>query len=106
MQRYCEEVRQIESTVMSKFRCDECEAIHQAVDLLVAPNPFDSQDVISGCPDCKSVGQFTEICDEPECKREAGCGFPTENGYRRTCYQHSDFKKNQKKRSYEQLSNT
>jgi len=33
------------------------------------------------------------MCDEPGCFDNAGCGFPTENGYRRTCYNHSDFKK-------------
>lgn len=33
------------------------------------------------------------MCDEPGCFDHAGCGFPTENGYRRTCYDHSDFKK-------------
>ena len=33
------------------------------------------------------------MCDEPGCFDNAGCGFPTENGYRRTCYNHSDFNK-------------
>lgn len=33
------------------------------------------------------------MCDEPGCFDNAGCGFPTENGYRHTCYNHSDFKK-------------
>ena len=33
------------------------------------------------------------MCDEPGCFDYAGCGFPTENGYRRTCHDHSDFKK-------------
>jgi hypothetical protein len=33
------------------------------------------------------------MCDEPGCFDHAGCGFPTENGYRRTCYAHSDFNK-------------
>ena len=33
------------------------------------------------------------MCDEPGCFDNAGCGFPTETGYRRTCYNHSDFNK-------------
>lgn len=33
------------------------------------------------------------MCDEPGCFDNAGCGFPTDDGYRRTCYNHSDFKK-------------
>jgi len=27
-------------------------------------------------------------CDEPGCQREATCGFPVEDGYRRTCGDH------------------
>ena len=33
------------------------------------------------------------MCDEPGCFDNASCGFPTETGYRRTCYNHSDFNK-------------
>lgn len=32
-------------------------------------------------------------CDEPGCTREGGCGWPTDGGYRRTCYEHSCFNK-------------
>lgn len=28
------------------------------------------------------------LCDEPGCFKEAGCGFPTDDGYRWTCYDH------------------
>lgn len=28
------------------------------------------------------------MCDEPGCFSNAGCGFPTENGYRWACYDH------------------
>ena len=27
-------------------------------------------------------------CDEPGCTREGTCGWPTDGGYRRTCYKH------------------
>lgn len=30
------------------------------------------------------------MCDEPGCFDDASCGFPTENGYRRTCFDHSN----------------
>jgi hypothetical protein len=33
------------------------------------------------------------LCDEPECFGEATCGFPIDDGYRRTCYSHSKFSK-------------
>lgn len=29
-----------------------------------------------------------EMCDEPGCKEPTSCGFPTPNGYRRTCGEH------------------
>lgn len=79
---------------MSKrWKCTKCQEISNLDQLLTAPNPFEPEWDIQGCPKCKSVECFTEICDEPECTRDAGCGFPTENGYRRTCYDHSEFKK-------------
>ena len=33
------------------------------------------------------------LCDEPGCFVEVSAGFPTENGYRRTCFNHSKFAK-------------
>ena len=36
------------------------------------------------------------LCDEPGCFVEVSCGFPTENGYRRTCFNHSKFAKENK----------
>ena len=74
-----------------QWRCLECNEISLETDLLVAPNPFDETDNITGCPKCKGVDGFEEICDEPECKAEATCGFPVKEGfggYRRTCGKH------------------
>ena len=36
------------------------------------------------------------LCDEPGCFVEVSAGFPTENGYRRTCFNHSKFAKENK----------
>lgn len=33
------------------------------------------------------------LCDEPGCFREVSSGFPTDNGYRWTCHEHSKFAK-------------
>jgi ssDNA-binding Zn-finger/Zn-ribbon topoisomerase 1 len=71
-----------------KWQCTECRVISIQSDLLEAKNPFDEEMVISGCPICKTVESFTEICDEPGCTRDASCGFPTLTGYRRTCGDH------------------
>lgn len=73
-----------------KWMCQECDWRGLERDLLTAPNPFDDLDIVHGCPQCKSVDKFDEACDEPECWSNAGCGFPTATGYRRTCYKHSD----------------
>jgi hypothetical protein len=32
-------------------------------------------------------------CDEPGCSKRTSCGFPTPNGYRRTCGEHSQIGK-------------
>jgi hypothetical protein len=37
----------------------------------------------------ESIKKLVGFCDEPECYNEAGCGFPTDDGYRWTCYEHS-----------------
>jgi len=71
-----------------KWKCVSCDNISLETELLRATNPFDKDETIEGCPICKCVFGFTEICDEPECTRDATCGFPVENGYRRTCYKH------------------
>jgi hypothetical protein len=39
----------------------------------------------------ESIKKLVGFCDEPECYEEAGCGFPTDDGYRWTCYEHSKF---------------
>lgn len=36
------------------------------------------------------------LCDEPGCFVEVSCGFPTDDGYRRTCFNHSKFAKDKK----------
>ena len=44
----------------------------------------------------ESMKRLVGICDEPECYADAGCGFPSDNGYRWTCYKHSDHYKETK----------
>jgi len=41
----------------------------------------------------KELKQFAQICDEPGCFSHATCGWPGDDGYRRTCYEHSNFEK-------------
>lgn len=73
------------------WKCECCSTITLRKDLLVAPNPFLPHDIILGCPVCKTVDDFTAVCDEPGCTQEGTCGFPTADGYRRTCSEHSEW---------------
>jgi hypothetical protein len=82
-----------------RWRCDYCGAVTLQPALLNAPSPFNADDILAACPNCKQcdVG-FTLLCDEPGCNRDGGgCGWPTGDdadawgGYRNTCYQHSDY---------------
>ena len=73
---------------MRRFRCEVCDAIIPKGELMSAPSPFDPEDIIYGCPQCKSVAGFDEVCDEPGCVKPSSCGFQSEAGYRRTCYDH------------------
>lgn len=73
-----------------KWQCGNCEEITLETGLLVAPNPFDADSEVWGCPSCKCVGDFSLICDEPGCKRGVTCGFPTPKGYRNTCGEHKE----------------
>ena len=38
------------------------------------------------------------LCDEPDCYDGAGCGFPTDDGYRHACYKH--WREHEIKRDY------
>jgi len=46
------------------------------------------------CPEWHAEScEWQERCDEPGCTREATAGFPTPEGYRRTCSEHVRWKK-------------
>ena len=71
-----------------KFRCPTCEWRGTQADFLCAPNPFNPDVEVYGCPECHEIGEFVNVCDEPGCKKDAGCGWPSGDEYRRTCYDH------------------
>jgi hypothetical protein len=74
----------------NKVRCNvrRCDWRGLQEDVLTAPNPFDNEDTIIGCPNCKSIDTIETVCDEDGCWELVTCGTPTENGYRTTCYKH------------------
>ena len=69
----------------TKFRCGWTGL---EKDVLSAPNPFDPEDDLTGCPECKGVNTIVPACDEPGCWEEVTCGAPTPSGYRQTCGKH------------------
>ena len=74
---------------MSKWKCSECSVIYTDDKLLIAPSPFEPDDNITGCPTCRSVNSFEQVCDEEGCDKLAGCGWPSySRRYRRTCAKH------------------
>lgn len=43
--------------------------------------------------DNKELKTFAGICDEPGCFKPHTSGWPSDDGYRWTCYEHSNFEK-------------
>lgn len=81
---------------MNQIKCCECDTIIEETAALRAPNPFDPSEELVGCPTCKSVDSFLAVCDEPDCVQTVSCGWQSPEGYRRTCYQHSHWNKDEK----------
>jgi hypothetical protein len=71
-----------------KMICLECRWHGLGWNVLKAPNPFDPEDEILGCPKCKEVNSMVAACDEFDCWEEGSCGTPTLKGYRWTCFRH------------------
>ncbi len=72
-----------------KRTCGVCYWRGTSDQILVAQNPFDPGDTVTGCPKCLSVDSTTIVCDEPGCWKEVTCGTPIPDGsYRQTCGTH------------------
>ncbi len=73
--------------MIQKLSCQECGWAGEYTDVLKARNPFQKQDVLTACPKCRSM-RLETVCDHEGCKKFAGCGTLTEEGYRWTCFEH------------------
>ena len=71
-----------------QFRCEECGLVCGKDDWLLAPSPFDADDIITGCKRCYYINSFVLLCDEEGCEKIAGCGWPSGDVYRHTCSDH------------------
>lgn len=71
-----------------KVICEECGWQGEGKDVLRAPNPFDPEEQMSGCPYCHSVESLVRACDGPGCWEPAAYATPVANDYRYTCFRH------------------
>ena len=70
------------------FECEECGWRGMESQVVVFADPERSGNSWNICPSCRAAEHFRNMCDEPGCRQQAGCGWPSEEGYRRTCFQH------------------
>ena len=80
--------------------CKDCDSIISESAVLRAENPFNPEDELLGCPNCKAVDhrvrhrprrhhQFRMACAASGCTSEVSMGMPHEDGvYRATCSNH------------------
>lgn len=75
--------------MQDKYLCKECDHVSMREELLIAPNPFDTKDIILGCPICKSVDCFDQLCQIEGCPKIISGGHRSKKyGYLWTCYEH------------------
>jgi hypothetical protein len=72
-----------------RWLCKSCDWVGDYAHLLRAPNPFDSEMTLLGCPKCKAPEDVAPACDEPGCDKRVSCGWLSADGYRVTCSEHS-----------------
>lgn len=72
-----------------KWKCEECGEI--TYEPLRALSPFDPDDELIGCPNCKSVNTLVGACQIAECTLAASSGNTNCYGFRYvwTCWGHS-----------------
>ena len=75
---------------MTRYRCTECEQICTSGDILKATNPFNEDDRLSFCPNCKRAERLDLLCDVLDCENLSSCGWPSPEGYRLTCHDCAD----------------
>lgn len=69
--------------------CCECDAIVPLGKELAAPNPFDRDERIEGCPECREINTLVLACPWDGCTRVVSMGMRHADGvYRSTCTTH------------------
>jgi hypothetical protein len=79
-----------------KWQCTECKWIGVDDQLLVAPNPFNPDDRLVGCPNCFEVGQWKGLCEWDGCEIQSSSGTPMADGrYVWRCHNHRPISRDQ-----------
>ena len=72
-----------------RWKCLECGHKFYTWQFFTATSPFDENDTLSACPECKTVQRAEELCEEHGCELTASCGTPFgAGGYKRHCHLH------------------
>jgi len=71
-----------------KVACKECGWNGTSDEWLEATNPFDPEDEIIGCPECKEINTMKALCATDGCLNYATCGTQTTKGYKWLCGNH------------------
>jgi len=74
----------------AKLVCEDqkCNWCGPEDDVLKAPNPFEPEEIVWGCPRCHEIETIVGACEVEGCCRPSTSGTPTHDGYRRTCIDH------------------
>ena len=77
------------------FRCttNNCGWQGLFAETLHAPNPFEPDNEVIGCPKCEKGNSLSRMCDEPGCRDNAEWVGPDPKvlGSRHTCGRHVSF---------------
>lgn len=72
-----------------KIACEDCGWHGISAQTLSAPNPFEPEYLIYGCPECKSIETFYVACQHDGCWDKASSGTPLKDGsYVWACHRH------------------
>lgn len=74
-----------------KLICGECGAVIRHGDKLTAESPFDPEDIVIGCPECRMIDTLIRLCDRPGCTNSAVFGKPSGTDYIFVCNKHHDW---------------
>ena len=73
---------------MIRYKCKGCNAVLDINQVLEAKNPFCSDDIIRGCPQCFDIENFQAMCYDSDCMNTATSGFTKGDEYVFACSHH------------------